>query len=426
MKNRYFNLGMILALVLGGTLGYFDISSVGTFAKTVSTLSIFAKIANALNTFVEVISILFINMLKLISLPMIFLAIVSTMTRMNSLSEAHLLLRKILKYTIITTLIAATIGMLLFILIHPVKTSISNAETIPLQGSYFSFLINIIPENPIQPFLENNVLAVAFIATILSVAILKLPKEKSYLLRDFFNALFDALLKLASGLILLMPIGVFAFTFQFVQSLKKDDETLEKLMLYALCVIAANLIQGFITLPLMLKMKGISPSRTAKGMLPALTMAFFTKSSNAALPITLDCVNRLGVSDKTARFSLPLCSIINMNGCAAFILITILFVCASQGITFTPFQMIPWIFLASLAAIGNAGVPMGCFFLTTAFLVGMGVPIEMMGMILPLYSLFDMVETALNVWSDGCITTTVDKELKAVSSETATIRALKI
>lgn len=77
--------------------------------------------------------------------------------------------------------------------------------------------------------------------------------------------------------------------------------------------------------------------------------------------------------------------------------------------------MIPWIFLSTIAAIGNAGVPMGCFFLTTAFLIGMGVPIELMGMILPLYSLFDMVETALNVWSDSCITAVVDKELKAPS-----------
>jgi len=101
-----------------------------------------------------------------------------------------------------------------------------------------------------------------------------------------------------------------------------------------------------------------------------------------------------------------------MNGCAAFILITLFFVCGSQGIVFSPLQMIPWIFLASFAAIGNAGVPMGCFFLTTAFLIGMGVPVELMGIILPLYSLFDMVETALNVWSDSCITAVVDKDLK--------------
>ena len=215
-----------------------------------------------------------------------------------------------------------------------------------------------------------------------------------------------------------MPIGIFAFTVQFTENIRVHQEDLKKLLLYGLVVVAANLVQGFIVLPLLLKWKKVSPIRTARGMMPALATAFFTKSSNASLPLALECAkNRLKISDKTAQFSFPLCSIINMNGCAAFILITILFVCTGQGIAFSPFELIGWVFLASLAAIGNAGVPMGCYFLTTAFLVGMGVPIEMMGITLPLYSLFDMVETALNVWSDSCVTTVVDKELKQTASQ---------
>ena len=393
MKKSYFNLGMVLALLLGGILGFFDLPFVVSLA--------------------DVISKLFINMLKLISLPMIFLAIVSTLSRMTSLSEAGVLLRRILTYTVATTLIAATIGMILFLIIQPVNLGEAVGVAIPKQGNYLSFLMKIIPENPVQPFLENNVLGMAFLAAIFSIAILKLPKEQNHLLRDLFGALFSALLKVTSALILLMPLGIFAFTIQFVQSIKGNADQLQQLMLYGLCVIGANLIQGLIVLPLMVKLRGGSPMRIARAMFPALTMAFFTKSSNATLPLTLDCAkNRLGVSDKTASFSLPLCSIINMNGCAAFILITLFFVCGSQGIVFSPLQMIPWVFLASFAAIGNAGVPMGCFFLTTAFLIGMGVPVEMMGIILPLYSLFDMVETALNVWSDSCITAVVDKDLK--------------
>ena len=393
MKKNYFNLGMILALLLGGILGFFDLPFVVGFAELMSTL--------------------FINLLKLISLPMIFLAIVSTLSRMTSLNEAGILLRRILTYTVATTLISATIGMILFLIIQPVNLGGAVGVAVPNQGNYLSFLMKIIPENPVQPFLENNVLGIAFLATIFSIAILKLPKEQNHLLKDLFAALFSALLRVTSALIFLMPLGIFAFTIQFVQSIKGNAAQLQQLMLYGLCVIGANLIQGLIVLPLMVKLRGGSPMRTARAMFPALTMAFFTKSSNATLPLTLDCAkNRLGVSDKTASFSLPLCSIINMNGCAAFIFITLFFVCGSQGIVFSPLQMIPWIFLASFAAIGNAGVPMGCFFLTTAFLIGMGVPVELMGIILPLYSLFDMVETALNVWSDSCITTLVDKNLK--------------
>jgi Na+/H+-dicarboxylate symporter len=396
MKKNYFNLGMVTALILGLVVGYFDLEHIHRFA--------------------DIIGKLFINMLKLISLPMIFLAIVSTLTKMESLSEAGSLLKRILKYTIATTLIAAAVGMILFLIIHPVSSEQYVGEALPKQGNYLSFLVKIIPENPVQPFLENNVLAMAFLATIFSVAVIKLPKENRTILKNLFGALFSALLKITSGLILLMPIGIFAFTVQFMQSIKGNADQLEKLMLYGSCVIGANLIQGLIVLPLIVKLKGGSPLKTAKAMLPALTMAFFTKSSNATLPLALDCAkNRLGVSDKTASFSLPLCSIINMNGCAAFILITLFFVCGSQGIFFTPLEMIPWIFLASFAAIGNAGVPMGCFFLTTAFLIGMGVPVELMGIILPLYSLFDMVETALNVWSDSCITHIVDSEAKTPS-----------
>ncbi|MGE0197433.1 MAG: dicarboxylate/amino acid:cation symporter [Simkaniaceae bacterium] len=402
-RNYFFNLSMLLALILGGILGSTSIPFVHAGA--------------------DVVSELFLNMLKLISLPMIFLAIVSTLTRMNSLHEAGYLLKKIFKYTLATTLIAATIGLILFLIIQPVKTGELSAPAFsPLKESYLSFLTQIIPPNLIQPFIENNVLGMAFIGTILSLAILKLPDEKGNILRDFFGALFEALLKVTSALILLMPLGIFAFTIQFSRNIQAESHQLQELLFYGVCVVAANLIQGFVILPLLLKWKKQSPIRVGRAMLPALTMAFFSKSSNATLPLTLECAkNRLGVSDKTASFSLPLCSVINMNGCAAFILITIFFACKSQGMTFTLGEMIPWIFLSTLAAIGNAGVPMGCFFLTTAFLVGMGVPLEMMGMILPLYSIFDMVETALNVWSDSCITVVVDKEVREKSAQPAAL-----
>jgi len=336
------------------------------------------------------------------------------MTQMESLTEAKVLLKKILKYTISTTLIAATIGLFLFLTIDPAPPSLSNAASVtPSQENYFSLLTKIIPSNLVEPFIENNVLGMALIAMILSLALLKLPTETTKVVKAFFQGLFQAFLKVTTWVIAIMPLGIFAFTMQFTENIRSHQEDLRRLLLYGLCVVAANLIQGLIVLPLMLKWKGISPLRTARGMLPALAMAFFTKSSSASLPLTLESAkNRLGISDKTAQFSFPLCSVINMNGCAAFILITVLFVCSGHGMVFSPFQLVGWVFVASLAAIGNAGVPMGCYFLTTAFLIGLGVPLQQMMLILPLYSLFDMVETALNVWSDSCITQTVDKELK--------------
>jgi len=100
-----------------------------------------------------------------------------------------------------------------------------------------------------------------------------------------------------------------------------------------------------------------------------------------------------------------------MNACAAFILTTVLFVSMSNGVVYSPLEMIMWIFVATIAAIGNAGVPMGCYFLSSAFLAAMNVPLNILGVILPFYTLIDMLESAINVWSDSCVATVVYKEL---------------
>ena len=366
----------------------------------------------------DTITELFMNGLKVISMPIVFLSIVSTLASMETLSNAAKILRNLLKYTILTTLLAAAIGLALFLIIDPVNTTTAATTSFSApSGTYLSFLMKIIPTNPIEPFVEGNVLAVASMATILGIAIIKLPEEHGKPLKSFFTGLFQTLLKISSWAIKLIPLAVFGFTIQFVYALKTSQAELRPLLLYATCVIVANVIQGAIVLPLLLKRKGISPIKLFKAMLPALATAFFTKSSSAALPLTLKCAQeRAGISTKTSSFSLPLCSVINMNGCAAFILITVLFVSLSSGMTLGIMQMIPWIAIASLAAIGNAGVPMGCFFLTTAFLVGMGVPLTLLGLILPLYAIFDMVETALNVWSDSCVTAITDKNLAAIET----------
>ncbi|MEM7174803.1 MAG: dicarboxylate/amino acid:cation symporter [Chlamydiota bacterium] len=369
--------------------------------------------AGALLVTQELASI-FMNLFKLLSAPMIFLAIVSTLTQMESLTAIRSIVKKILKYTFFTTLIAATVGLLLFLLINPTALIVDNTSPLPdtLHSSYWAVIKSMVPTNILQPFLENNVIAIALIAAALSLALQSLPKEKSRPATSFFQSLFDALLFLTSKLMATIPIAIFAFTTQFAAQLKEQATSLVPILWYAFCILAANLIQGIVVLPLILKAKGHSPLHVAKKMMPALTIAFLSKSSNIALPVSLECaIHRLKISDRTARFSFPLCSVINMNGCAAFILITTLFVCSSHGIVFTFWEMGLWIFIATLAAIGNAGVPMGCFFLTSAFLIGMGVPLDMMGVILPLYAIFDMVETALNVWSDSCVTSLVDREV---------------
>jgi Na+/H+-dicarboxylate symporter len=293
---------------------------------------------------------------------------------------------------------------------------VQSGLTVKTQGSYFKYIQQIIPSNIVRPFSENNVIGVLFIALLFSLSIIALPQDNRKILHQFFSSLYAAIMKMTTWIVKLMPFAIWAFITLFIHDLHEGLE-IESLALYLGTVIAANLIQGFVILPLLLKFKGISPLRTAKGMWPALSVAFFTKSSNAALPMAMKCAEeRVGVSRRVASFSLPLCTTINMNGCAAFILITVLFVSMSNGISFTPIEMILWIFLATIAAVGNAGVPMGCYFLASAFLATMNVPLNILGVILPFYTIIDMVETALNVWSDSCVATIVDREVSPQTS----------
>ena len=142
-------------------------------------------------------------------------------------------------------------------------------------------------------------------------------------------------------------------------------------------------------------------------------MALFTKSSAATLPVTVATAEKnMKAKPWIARFILPLCCTINMNGCAAFILVTSLFVIRNSpecGIVLTLPVMLTWCVIATLCAIGNAGVPMGCYFLTLSLMAGVGGNLMILGVILPIYTIIDMIETAENVWSDCCICAVVDK-----------------
>ena len=149
-------------------------------------------------------------------------------------------------------------------------------------------------------------------------------------------------------------------------------------------------------------------------MLPAVLMALFTKSSMATLPVTVESAEtNLKAKPETARFILPLCCTINMNGCAAFILVTSLFLLQHGNVALTLPVVALWVIISVISAVGNAGVPMGCYFLTLSLMAGAGAPLWVMGVILPIYTIIDMVETAVNVWSDSCVCAIVDKKMRS-------------
>lgn len=371
-----------------------------------------------------IFSDLFLRSLQMLSLPMIFLAVTSTLSGLRNLNTARILGKKVLIYTVFTTLIAASIALILYLFIFKTPNELLSRETATSAqlgnikpSSYSDFILGIFPSNVFVALMQNNVIGVVLIAAALGFSTLFLEAKQKETLHSLFSSLFAASLKVVQFIVQLLPLVVLAFSVTLVKDIIKGNFALKQLMKYSICIVGANLIQGFVVLPLFLKMKNFSPMKIAKQLLPVLSMAFFSKSSNATLPLTMEIMeDTVGVNPEVSRFSLPLCAVINMNGCAAFILITTLFVGTQSGMTFSFYKMLSLIVLSSLAAIGNAGIPMGCFFLTGTILLGMNCSLATMSYILPIYSFIDMIETALNVWSDCTITTIVNKEVKQLKN----------
>lgn len=360
----------------------------------------------------QLISDLFMRFLKLVSLPVICFSVMSTIVGMGNWAIIQTMGRRVVFYTIFTTLLSASIALFLSVTVNP-RARVPGSEQLSLkdlpQGSYLTELLNIFPSNILQPFVEHNVIGVLIIALLFSFAFLSLDDEKRAPIQGILESIFLGVMQMIRWIVVIMPFAIWAFIVLFVKELKQGLE-FQEFASYLSIVVGANLIQAFVVLPLLLRSKGISPLKAFKGMLPALSFAFFSKSSAASMPIAMDCAEKMGVSSKVSRFTFPLCTTINMNACAGFILITVLFVAQSHGIQFTAFEKGLWIFIATIAAIGNAGVPMGCFFLASALLTTMGVPLILMGVILPFYSIIDMLETTINIWSDSCVTLIVDKK----------------
>lgn len=253
-------------------------------------------------------------------------------------------------------------------------------------------------------------LSILILAVLIGAALRQIPDEEVRKnLSHMFRGLHGVLMIMTKWLLKLIPIGLFGFVTTSMDTLHAKHSLLG-LGEYLSVIVLANLIQGFLVLPLWLKANGFAPFAMMKNLLRPLTVAFFSKSSVGTLPITMDTVEeRLNISPEVSRFVLPLCTSVNMNGCAAFIFTTVIYMMQNAHMQLSIVDYLTWIVIATIAAIGNAGVPMGCFFLSVSLLVSMNVPMALLGLILPFYTLIDMLETALNVWSDCAVVRVVDK-----------------
>lgn len=358
------------------------------------------------------------RLFQLLAVPTIVLAVISTFATFGSKGSGKIF-GTTLVYTLLTTFAAAGVGAVLYVLIAPgnlplESIALSSETPVSQELSYTDHLLSVIPNNIVRPFLEGNVLSLLLLAFAIGIGLSKLPKSenKAVLVKGLLG-LQELLFLLIRGLIWTLPLGIVAFSAQLSAQLSAGIVA-DSIGRYVLVILGGNLLQFFVVLPLFLLARGINPLRTLSKMMPAVLMALFTKSSAATLPVTMETAEgRLGLRRQVARSVLPLCTTINMNGCAAFILVTSLFVMQHGGISITLPTILVWILISVVSAIGNAGVPMGCYFLTLSLMSGIGAPITVLGIILPIYTIIDMVETAENVWSDSCVAAMVNREIKA-------------
>ncbi|MBR5431095.1 MAG: dicarboxylate/amino acid:cation symporter [Bacteroidales bacterium] len=387
------------ALVLGAVLGLLHVKAVDATANFIATV--------------------YTRLFQFLAVPTVALAVMTTLISFGRQKSTKKLFLRTITYTLLTTLVAALAGLVMYKVVSPesipreMLTSISSG--VDENARFYDHIISVIPNNIIQPFLSGNVLSILLIAVAvgLGITFMKDSESKNILVKaiEGVQELFFILIK---ALIWTLPLGIVAFAAQLSAQLS-GGVILGSLGKWTLVILSGNILQFFIILPTFLAIRKINPVTVFKAMSPAVMMALFTKSSAATLPVTLSSAeNRLGADPKVSRFVLPICCTINMNGCAAFILVTSLFVMQCGGIELSLAQMLLWALVSVFAAVGNAGVPMGCFFLTVSLMTGIGAPVEVMGLILPIYTIVDMVETAENVWSDSCVCAMTDKDLKGL------------
>ena len=366
-----------------------------------------------LNEVMDFVATVYTRLFQLLAVPTIVLAVITTFATFGSKGSGRIFGRT-LTYTLLTTFAAAIVGAFLYVLIAPgnlpAEALVTNDVTESAPLSYKEHILSVIPNNIVRPFLEGNVLSLLLLAFAIGIGLSKLPEtENKTIVVKGLLGLQDLLFFLIRGLIWTLPLGIVAFSAQLSAQVSAGVVA-DSIGKYVLVVLGGNIIQFFIVLPLFLLARGLNPIHVLGKMMPAVLMALFTKSSAATLPVTMETAeNRLGIRRQVARFVLPICTTINMNGCAAFILVTSLFVMQQGDTPIALSTILLWILIAVISAVGNAGVPMGCFFLTLSLMSGIGAPVAVLGIILPIYTIIDMVETAENVWSDSCVAAMVDK-----------------
>jgi Na+/H+-dicarboxylate symporter len=373
--------------------------------------------------FFDFLGTLFINLLKMVVVPLISASIITGVASVGSGRDLGRLGIKTLAFYVFTTLLSVLIALALVDLVQPgiangvparsllaleasseiVKSSVQQRASVTV----FDTLLSIIPTNVLQAASSNNLLGVMFFSVLFGffLARIELPYRQTVL--EFWQGVFRVMMRMTLFVMSLAPIGIFGLTARVVA--KSGVHAAGPILTFGACVVAGILIYAVVALPVLLRVAGVrNPFRLFSAMSPALLTAFSTASSAAALPLSLECLERrAGVSERIASFVMPLGTSINHAGSALYECAGAMFIAQAYGLELTFGQQFTVVILALLTSMGVAGIPAASLVAIAVILSAVGLPPEGIGALLVLDRLLDMARTAINVFADAACTVIV-------------------
>ncbi len=351
----------------------------------------------------------FLRALKMIIIPLVVSSLISGVTNIGGSRSLGRLGLKAITYYISTSTVAILTGLVLVNLFEPgVGAELNFTEAVDpglARDSLGGILIKIIPENIFAAFSDNTqLLSIILFSVLFGFFITQVENEHNQRMKDFFNSIFEVMMKLTLFVVRFTPLGILGLVATKVSEQSNLLALIQSMGLYMIVVIMALAIHAGITLPLLLKLVGrVSPLKHARAMQTPLITAFSTASSNATLPLTMEAIeHKAGVSNKITSFTLPLGATVNMDGTALYECVAVIFIAQVYGVELSLVQQIIVVVTALLASIGAAGIPMAGLVMITIVLTAVGLPLEGVGLILAVDPLLDMFRTSVNVWSDTC------------------------
>jgi proton glutamate symport protein len=359
---------------------------------------------------------IFLKALKMLILPLILFSIITGVSNIGTANNFGRLGLKTFVYYISTSLLAIITGLFFVNILKPgsgADLDFSEAvDTLVSSGkSLGQILMDIIPSNIFQAFVQNDTLAVIFFAMVMGFFTTRISSKEKDLLNDFYNASFELLMKVAMFIIKFTPLGVFGIVAKVVADQNNLSELAGRMGLYMFTVILGLAVHMFISLPILVRVFGkTKPFAHFRNMSTPLLTAFSTSSSGVTLPLTITAnEKKSGVSSKISNFVPPLGATINMDGTALYECVAVMFIAQAYGIEMSFTSQVIIVITSLLASIGAAAIPMAGLMMMTIILSAVGLPLEGIGLVLAVDRILDMFRTSVNVWSDCCGTVIIAK-----------------